>query len=607
LICVPKFAYINRSNLRYDMGLDSIFTTVYHRWLAILLALTLALISCNLVSLKTAPPSVSQMVFSSPIVPKTFNPALAQAEVDTLNFTYEGLVGENGQGEIEPYLAETWEISKNSQKIIFTLRKGLRWSDGVALTADDVLFTYNDIYLNEAIPTDARDLLKIGKNQALPNIRKLDERRVEFSLPEPFTPFLRTTKLPILPYHALKESIKTKDAEGNPKFLSTWGIDTPPEKIIVNGPYKIEAYVPLERIIFRKNPYYWRKDAQGNSQPYIQRLIRQIVDNTDNSLIQFRSGGLHYINVSSENFSLLKREEKRGKFTIYNGGSSGFMTFVSFNLNKGIRNGKPLVDPIKSRWFNTLEFRQAIAYAIDRQQMLNNIFRGLGDLQNSSFPVQSPEYLSPQEGLKVYDYNPQKAKELLVKAGFKYNSTGQLLDSEGNLVRFTLITNAGNKIRQPMAAQIKQNLSQIGIQLDLDSLANSLFLDKIFNSWDWEFLLFGNSTTVEPNDLANVWLPEGSWHYFNRKPTKGQPLIVGHEVAEWEQKIGDLYIQGARELDTVKRKAIYGETQRIAQEYLPLIYIVNPLAMVAVRNHIHNIKFSAVAGTFWNVYELKLK
>ncbi|GAA6621408.1 ABC transporter substrate-binding protein [Scytonema sp. NUACC26] len=591
------------------MRLYSIFTAVYRRWLAILLALTtaIALISCNLVSLKTAPASVSQLVFSSPIFPKTFNPALAQAEADTLNFTSEGLVGENSQGGVEPYLAEAWEISENSQRIIFTLRKGLRWSDGVALTADDVLFTYNDVYLNEAIPTDARDLLKIGKNQALPTIRKLDELRVEFSLPEPFTPFLRTTRLPILPEHALKESVNTKDAEGKPKFLSTWGIDTPPEKIIVNGPYKIEAFTASERIIFRKNPYYWRKDAQGNSQPYIKRVIRQIVDNTGTSLIQFRSGGLHYIDVPSEYFSLLKREEKRGKFTIYNGGSSGFMTFVSFNLNKGIRNGKPIVDPIKSRWFNTLEFRQAIAYAIDRQQMLNNIFRGLGNLQNSSFPVQSPEYLSPKEGLKVYDYNPQKAKELLVKAGFKYTSTGQLLDSEGNLVRFTLMTNAGNKIREPMAAQIKRNLSQIGIQVDLNPLANSLFLDKIFNSWDWEFLLFGNSATMEPNDLANVWLPESSWHYFNRKPSKGQPLIVGHEVAEWEQKIGDLYIQGARELDAVKRKAIYAETQRIAQEYLPFIYIVNPFAMAAVRNHIHNIKFSAVAGAFWNVYELKLK
>ena len=130
-------------------------------------------------------------------------------------------------------------------------------------------------------------------------------------------------------------------------------------------------------------------------------------------------------------------------------------SFVFFNLNKGKRNGKPLVDPIKSKWFNNKEFRQAVAYAIDRQTMINNTFQGLGQTQNSPISVQSPYYLPPEKGLKVYDYNLDKARELLKKAGFKYNSQGQLLDSEGNRVRFTLLTNSGNKIREAMGAQIK--------------------------------------------------------------------------------------------------------------------------------------------------------
>ncbi len=539
---------------------------------ALVVITAIALISYNQVNLKIKATPVSQMVVSYPTDPKTFNPALIVESAYILNYTYEGLVKENGRGEIEPDLAKYWETSQDNKKIIYTLRKELKWSDGKPLTADDVVFTYNEIYRNPAIPTYARDFFRIGKNRTFPTVRKLDDLRVEFTLPEPFAPFIRATKLEILPEHALREAVNTKDTEGRPKFLSTWGTDTPPEKIIVNGPYTIESYTPSQRVIFRKNPYYWRKDAQRNSQPYIERVIGQIVDNNDTSLIQFRSGGLDYIDVNPDYFSLLKHEEKKGKFTIYNGGRFVGTTVITFNLNKGSRNGKPLVDPIKSRWFNTVQFRQAVAYGIDRQQILNNIYKGLGELQNSPIAVQSNYYLPVQAGLKVYEYNPQKAKELLLKAGFKYNNEGQLLDDRENQVRFTLMINAGNKVLDAMGVQIKQDLGKIGISVDLNPLGTSLFLEKLTRTFDWECQLLGVAVGEEPNDWTNIWLPEGGWHFFNQKSQAGQTPIAGHVVADWEQKIGDLYIQAASELDEAKRKAIYAETQRITQEYLPFIY-----------------------------------
>jgi peptide/nickel transport system substrate-binding protein len=284
-------------------------------------------------------------------------------------------------------LAQSWEISPDKTKITFTMREGLKWSDGQPLTVDDVVFTYNDIYLNEKIPTDTRDVLRIGKDRKLPTVKKIDNKRVEFSVPEPFRPFLLNTRASILPDHILEKSVKTKDKDSKLEFLSKWSVDTPPEEIIVNGPYKIERYDTSQRIIFRRNPYYWRKDAQGNSQPYIERIIWQIVESTDASLLQFRSGDLDSISVSPDYFSLLKVQEKQGNFTIYNGGQSSSTLFLSFNLNKGKRNNQPLVDPIKSQWFNNVQFRQAVAYAIDRQTMLNNTFRGLGTFQNSSISV----------------------------------------------------------------------------------------------------------------------------------------------------------------------------------------------------------------------------
>ena len=567
----------------------------------------IGLTACNPIQLKTNAAQVPQLVTSILSDPKTFNAALSSESPNIFGYTYEGLLTQNPiDGKIEGVLAQSWEISPDKTKITFTMREGLKWSDGQPLTVDDVVFTYNDIYLNENIPTDTRDVLRVGKDRKLPTVKKIDNRRVEFSVPEPFRPFLLNTGASILPAHILEKSVKTKNKDGKLEFLSKWGVDTPPQELIVNGPYKLERYDTSQRVIFRRNPYYWRKDAQGKPQPYIERIVWQIVESTDTSLLQFRSGDLDSIGVSPDYFSLLKVQEKQGNFKIYNGGPSSSTSFISFNLNKGKRKNQPLVDPIKSKWFNNVQFRQAVAYAIDRQTMLNNTFRGLGTPQDSPISVQSPYFLSPEQGLKVYKYNPDKAKELLIKAGFKYNDKNLLVDDQGNEVRFALLTNAGNKIRESMGSQIKQDLSKIGIQVDFTPLAWNTFIDKLSNTLDWDACLIGLTGGLEPNDGANVWSPQGGLHMFNQKPQAGQKPIEGWEVADWENKINELYIQGAQEFDEVKLKAIYGESQQLTQEYLPFIYLVNSYSLSAVRNRFEGIKFSALGGAFWNIHEIKI-
>ena len=595
------------------------FNLHFHRFLFVL-ALTLilcqlTLTSCNPTEFRTAA-AQSQWVTSTLRDPKTFNYAFNQEFPHVFLFTAEGLTTLNGvTGEIEPALAQDWEISDDKKHIFFTLREGLKWSDGEPLTADDVVFTYKDIIFNPQMPTDWKDGLKIGESSVFPEIRKLDDRRVEFTLPEPFAPFLYTAAGPstnsvaILPKHVLVEAVIKKDAKGNPQFLSTWGTDTDPTKIIVNGPYQIESYTPGQRVVFRRNPQYWRKDSQGNRLPYVERIVWQIIESTDTTTLQFRSGGLDTIEITPEDFSLLKREEKRGRFTVQTGGPKISKTFITFNLNKGKRQGKFVIDPIKSRWFNSLAFRQAIAHAIDRQRMLNNIFRGVGIIQNSPIENQSPYYLSPEQGLKVYDYDPQKAKNLLLSAGFKYNSRGKLLDADGNQVRFSLITNVENKTRVAMGAQIRQDLSKIGIQVDYNPINFNILVDKLTNSLDWECHLLGLIGGVEPHDEANVWLPDGGLHTFNQKPLAGSQPLTGWKVADWEAEISRLYIQGAQELDEEKRKQIYYQTQRLTQENLPFIYLVNPLSIAAVRDRLQGVKYTAVgsqAGTLWNKYELKV-
>jgi peptide/nickel transport system substrate-binding protein len=556
---------------------------------------------------RTEAAQVPQLLISLLSEPKTFNYLISTESPSVFGFIYEGLISENGlTGEIEPALAESWEVSEDAQRIVFTLREGLQWSDGEPLTADDVVFTYNDLYFNEDIPTSIRDVLRIGDAGVLPTVRKLDQRRIEVLSPEPFAPLLRNMSLYILPAHSLRELVTTKNSEGEPLFISALGTDTNPAEIVGSGPYQIASYTTSQRIIFRRNPNYWRRDSQGNPQPYIERIVWQIVESTDNSLVQFRSGGLDLLSLQPDYFSLLKREEQRGNFTIYKGGPAPGTSFFAFNLNQGKRNGVPLVDPTKSRWFNTVEFRQAVAHAIDRQKMINNTFQGLGQLQNSPISVQSPYFISPEEGLPVYDYNLDKSRELLLRAGFQYNAEGQLLDAEGNRVRFTMITNSGNKVREAMGAQIKQDLSRIGIQVDFAPLAFNTLLNKLNSDLNWECYLLGLTGGVEPNSGANVWLTEGRSHRFNQAAQPGQPPIEGRVVSDWEKQIEQLYIRGAQTADEAERRAIYAESQIITQQYLPFIYLVNPLTLTAVRDRIQNVKFSALGGALWNIHELEI-
>jgi peptide/nickel transport system substrate-binding protein len=568
------------------------------------LLLTCSLSACDLLNSQAkGVPQVVQAILSDP---KTFNYALSQESPNVFGLTYIGLVDENPiTAEITPDLAESWEISPDKLKITFKLKPNLKWSDGQPLTIDDVIFTYNQIYLNENIPAAARDSLRVGEKGLLPTVKKVGDDRVEFSIPETFAPFLSSAcALPILPAHVLSSTIVQKDKEGKPLFLSTWRVDTAPDKIVVNGRYKLKSYTTGQRIIFTANPYYWQKDKQGEQLPYIKEVVWEIVESTDTALLQFRSGGLDAISVSPDYFSLLKKEEERSNFTIYNGGAAYGTSFISFNINQGSRKGKPLIEEKKSRWFNSVKFRQAVAYAIDRPRMINNIFRGLGELQNSDISFQSPYY---NKNVKSYDYDPAKAKKILSEEGFTYNDAGELFDDRGNRVNFNLTTNAGNKIRESMASQIKEDLEKIGMKVDYNPLAFSLLVDKTDNSLDWECMLLGITGSNEPNGGATIWSTAGSLHMFNQKPQEDIEPIEGQVFTDWEKQLERMYIDGARELDVAKRKEIYDKTQEITAEYLPFIYLINPYSLGAVRNTIKPIQFSALGGAFWNIEELKIE
>ncbi|WP_413467070.1 ABC transporter substrate-binding protein [Pleurocapsa sp. FMAR1] len=568
-------------------------------WVTVLL---IPLTACNPAALTANPNQPPELVMTILSDPKTFNPVIATDETSSSvgGMLFDGLTTQNPiTGEVKPALAKSWSISDDNLEIVYTLRPNLQWSDGYPLTADDVVFTYNQIYLNPDIPTGMRDILKIGQSEGFPEIIKINDLQVKFTIPEPFAPFLEVTGASIYPAHILRETVEQKGKDGNLKFLSTWSLDTPPENIVASSAYKLKSYATSERLVFEANPNYWKKEVVNEPLPYIKRVIWEIVESTDTSLVQFRSGSLDSLSVSPEYFSLLKKEEKKGNFRIEEGGEVYSMTFIAFNLNQGKKNGKPVISPNKSDWFNNVNFRQAVSYGINRDRMIKNIFRGLGAPQNSFMPKQSPFYDASIEG---YPYNPEKAKQLLLEAGFKYNKQGQLFDQKGDRVSFTLNTNTGNTIREAMGNQIEEDLATIGIKVNFRTVNFNVLIGKLDNTLDWDCILLGFTGGNEPNNGYNLWAVDGNSHLFNQNV----PDLKDRKIADWESEIARLYIEGARELDRKKRKATYSQVQQLVSEQLPVICLVNPYSMAAIRNKIKGVEYSALGGAFWNLEELKI-
>ncbi len=544
--------------------------------------------------------------------PNTFNSYLGtdQASRDVISVLVRGLTELDEETLLpRPALAEKWEVDETGLRYVFTLRDNLKWSDGQPLTAEDVDFTFNEIIYNEQIPTSSRDVQRIGAEGLLPQVRLLNSRQIEFELPEPFAPFLIQAGVPIMPKHVLKPTIDQMDETGAPLFLRTWGLDTPVNEILSLGPYVIQSYVPNQRVIYTANPYYYKRDDQGLQLPKIKSRVLEILDSLDTELLQFRSGDLDTYTVRGVDFELLKREEERDQFTIYNLGPTLNNNFITFNqsLAYSPETQEPFADPVKVKWFRDLNFRQAVAHAIDKQGMVDSILQGLGQPQNYTISPASPFHLSPEEGSPIYPYNPDRAKELLLAAGYTYNSNQRLLDPEGNLVRFTLNTNSGNNEREAAGSLIKAYLDDIGITVDFNPIAFNSLVEKITSTRDWDavMLSFGGGGT-EPNNGANVWRSSGRLHLWNLG-SQPQNEVEGVVVSEWEQEIDQIFAAGTQTLVFEERKALYDRFQVITQEQLPLINTFNPLELVAIRDRLQGVDPRPIVGALWNYDQLLIQ
>ncbi len=529
--------------------------------------------------------------------PKTFNPFNSKDNISSQmsEIMYDGLVTTDPvSGDTIPKLAKSFSV--DGCVYIVNLRHGIKWSDGRPITADDVVFTWQNIIFDGFGNTSIRDSIVIdGK---LPTVEKIDNYTVKFVTPEPFAPFLRMLSSPIAPKHIFEPAVKRGKAYFD-GFLST---NTPPKDFVISGAFKLREYVPAQRVVFERNPNYYVINKNDKKVPYLDKLVYLIVGDINNQVLKFEGGELDEISLQGANVARFKEMEKHSDFTVYNIGPDTGTMYIAMNMNNRKNDkGKYYVDPKKQLWFQDKNFRQAVDYAIDRKNMVFNIANGLAE------PLFTPETLNSiflNKNLKGYDKDIEKSKELLKKSGFHWDKAGHLIDKFGNHVEFDLYTNAGNTEREAIGVMVKQDLEDLGMKVNFKPIEFNSLVNKLMATLDWDMVIMGfTGSPLEPNGGKNVWLSDGTLHIFNQRLEKD----LNSKRYPFEKRLDYLYTQGALATKFEDRKKYYDEYQAIVYDEKPLIYIYSPIRIVALRNKFKNIYPTSLGGVTHNIQEIYIE
>ena len=519
--------------------------------------------------------------------PLTLNLALANDSSSTgiLGYLFEGLTETSWlNNQVEPGLAQSWEHSDDGLTWTFHLRRDVSWHDGQPFTAHDVDFTFNRIIYNDDIPTGDRasftfrvfDEESVSWREERMTVSTIDDYTVQFVLPVPFAPFLRSMGTAIYPRHVLGPHVD----DGT--FNSVWGIETDPAEIIGTGPFTIAELEPDARIVLRRNPNYWLTDSAGNRLPYLEEVRYQIVDGLADELPKFRSGETDVHGVLGEEFATLDPLQGEENFTLYSRGPSFGSRFLVFNLNPGsdAETGEPFVAPEKLRWFENTRFRQAVAHAVDKDAIIRDVNHGLGYPQWAFISPAAGDYHNP--GVQRYEYDVDKANAILDGLGWMDgDGDGIREDYAGNNIRFRLTTNSRNEVRLRVLEIIQDGLTSIGIQGDIEVIDFGELVDQLTTSYSWESILIGFGGSSEPHFSIALWHSGEALHLWN--PNQSEPATT------WEADIDSLFIRGSQELDHEQRVRLYHEAQEIAADNVPVIYTTHSERLTAVRNVFGNL------------------
>ena len=513
--------------------------------------------------------------------PLTFNLPLAadSGSATYLSYLYEGLTEASWlTNEIEPALAESWDVSADGLTWTFNLRRDVSWTDGAPFTAADVVFTFNDVLYNDEIDSADGSAFHFRVRGAdgeytseKMTVAAIDDYTIQCVLPVPFAPFLRSMGTAIYPSHILKPVVDSGE------FNDFWDINTDPAEIVGTGPFTIAEYVPETTVRLIRNPNYWMKDADGNSLPYLDEVLYLLVPDFDAELAEFEAGNTDYHGVLGSEYADLKSKEDEGNFTIYRRGPTFGSTFLTFNQNPEANpeTGDPLVAPERLAWFQNVDFRRAVAHSIDRERVIEEVYYGLGYQHWSSISPAAGDFHNPN--VARYEYDIERANAILDGLGWMdTDGDGIREDGDGNPIEFDLITNTQNSVRELVGEAVVDGLAEIGVKANYQLIDFGELVDKIVNTHEWESLIVGFGGGTEPHFSIVFWSSEEDFHLWY--PNQPEP------ATDWEAEIDELYHKGSQELDHKTRVGYYRRAQEIAAENLPVIYTALSERLGAARN-----------------------
>jgi peptide/nickel transport system substrate-binding protein len=386
---------------------------------------------------------------------------------------------------------------------------------------------------------------------------------------------------PIAPAHILEHALDSG------QFNRTWGIDTPPQKLIALGPYRMERYVPGQLIDFARNPDYWMRDEHGGELPRLHGQVLLIVPDPNAQYLRFMDGQTDVYHPRPEEVFSLREDAAKLKITLKSMGVDTGSLFFAFNRNPRHFTQNGVVNPTY-KWFTDINFMRALAHAVDKQGMINLCFHGLGVPAVSDVSPANQIFYNPN--LKDYEYDLKLAARILDEAGYRIIRPGVRGDPEGNPLIFNLTTNTNVAVRDEMCAIFKQDLEKLGIRVNYRPLEFITLVKALESSFDWDCMLMGFTGGIEPNNGANFLRSSGNLHIWNPSQTK--------PATPWEAEIDKLLDQGTMVMDPKQRTPYYWRIQEILHDELPIIETVRQIGYVAYRDSLENYD-----RTVWGLYK----